>query len=43
MASLIAWYRKNPASQKNALLNKNRVLNSKCPVHFAWERVKRGE
>jgi hypothetical protein len=26
---------------KNALLNKSRVLNSKCPDHSPWEGVKK--
>jgi hypothetical protein len=30
-------------SCKNAVLEENKVLNSKCPEHFAWEGVKRGE
>jgi hypothetical protein len=35
-AGWIAWHRKKLASQ-NALLDGSRVLNSKCPEHFAWE------
>jgi hypothetical protein len=28
---------------KNTLLKESRVLNSKCPGHFAWERSLKGE
>jgi hypothetical protein len=42
---LIGWpgTENNFGFLKHALLNESRVLNSKCPEHFAWEGLKRGE
>jgi hypothetical protein len=33
--NLMAWYRKKNQHSQNALLDKSRVLNSKCPKRFA--------
>jgi hypothetical protein len=39
----MAWYRRKIGFLENALLNKSRVLNSKCPKHLADKGVKRGK